>query len=481
MINKNFNDFRLSGEILKAIEMLNFQEPTDVQERVIPAILNKKDVIIKSETGSGKTAAFAIPICELVNWDEFKPQVLVVTPTRELANQVKDDIFNIGRFKRIKVTAVYGKTPIESQIKNLKQKTHFVVGTPGRLIDLINKGVFDVSNIKHLVLDEADEMLNMGFIDQIKDIIDLISTNRVTTLLSATMPKDIKKLCDEYMKNPKYFDMENETNIDVKVSQVRYSTNENEKLSLLHDILTFENPDTAIIFCNTKKAVDNISKEFEELDYPFKKLHGGMDQRDRTKVMADFKKGYFRYLVATDVAARGIDVENITHIINYDTPVDKDVYIHRIGRTGRRTNTGTAIIFVTPNEMKFFNKIQMAFSNKIIARERPSKQTIRKKKTKFINKIKSRPNLKRTKGSNLSKEILKLHINAGKKTKMRPTDIVGAISNIEGIEASDIGIISIIDVSTFVEILNNKGEYVFEKLQTTPIKGRLRIVSKANA
>jgi len=476
MTTKKFRDFRLSEEIFKAIEMLHFENPTDVQERVIPAILNKKDTIIKSQTGSGKTAAFAIPICELIKWDEYKPQVLVVTPTRELASQVKDDIFNIGRFKRIKAVAVFGKSPIESQIKDLNQKTHFVVGTPGRLIDLISKGALDVSNIKYLVLDEADEMLNMGFIEQLKEIIDTIKTDRITTLLSATMPKDIKKLCEDYMKNPKYFDIQNDTNMEARVTQSVYTIENESKINLLEDLLIFENPDTAIIFCNTRKSVDNIVKEFEELNYPFKKLHGGMDQRERTKVMNDFKKGYFRYLVATDVAARGIDIENVTHIFNYDMPIDKDIYVHRIGRTGRVDNKGIAISIVTPKEMKFFNKIQKQLSYNIEVKERPSKYALRKKKIRFTNKIKSKPNLKKTKGAELTKEILKLHINAGKKTKMRPTDIVGAISNIENVNASDIGIINITDVSTFVEILNNKGEYVFEKLQTTPIKGRWKYI-----
>src|SRR5665647_2269559 len=198
MIKENFNDYNLSSELLKAISMLNFKDFTEVQKQVIPAVLEQKDVVVKSQTGSGKTAAFAIPICQLIDWEENKPQALVIVPTRELAIQVKEDIFNIGRFKRLKVAAVYGKSSFYNQEKELKQKTHVVVGTPGRIIDHLERGTLDTSNIKYLVLDEADEMLNMGFIEQIETIIAALPSERVTMLLSATMPADIDSLCKKY-------------------------------------------------------------------------------------------------------------------------------------------------------------------------------------------------------------------------------------------------------------------------------------------
>jgi superfamily II DNA/RNA helicase len=480
MIIEKFNDFNLSTELLKAIDMLEFINPTDVQKQAIPLILSKKDIIIKSQTGSGKTAAFAIPMCELVDWDDFKPQVIVLTPTRELANQVREDIFNIGRFKRIKVVSVYGKSPIESQIKNLKQKTHFVVGTPGRVFDLIERGSLDVSNIKYFVLDEADEMMNMGFIKQIKSIVDTLPTNKITTLLSATISENVKSLSNKYMHNAIFLEISNENSVTSRIRQVYYNANSKDKMNFLLDITVVENPDSAIIFCNTRQTVDIVNNELEKQNYICKKIHGGMEQRDRTKVMNEFKEGYFRYLIATDVAARGIDVENITHIINYDIPQDINGYVHRIGRTGRKNNKGVAITFVTANEINFLDDIQNMLDKKIVLKKRPSGKIVDGYRNEFEIKLKSRKNIEKPKGIKFNEEIMKIHINAGKKTKMRPTDIVGAISNIEGIKAEDIGIISIIDVSTFVEILNNKGEYVFDKLQTTPIKGRLRIVSKAN-
>lgn len=460
--------------------MLNFASPTKVQELVIPAVLEQKDIIVKSQTGSGKTAAFAIPICELIDWDDNKPQALVIVPTRELAIQVKEDIFNIGRFKRVKVAAVYGKSPFYNQEKELKQKTHVVVGTPGRIIDHIDRGTFDTSNIKYLVLDEADEMLNMGFIEQVETIISSLSKERVTMLLSATMPKDIETLCNKYMKEPIHVEIEEKNSTADRICQERYTVSEKDKMKLLKDITIVENPDSCIIFCNTKQKVDDVFNELANLKYTCAKIHGGMEQRDRLRVMNDFKQGYFRYLVATDVAARGIDIDNISLVINYDLPLERESYVHRIGRTGRISREGRAITFVTQYEGKFLNDIHQYIGKEIPLKERPEQETVNKLKQEFVEKRNTSPEIKEAKGVPLSKEIMKLHINAGKKTKMRPVDIVGTLCSIEGITAADIGIINIIDVSTFVEILNNKGELVLQELQKITIKGRLRKVSKAD-
>lgn len=480
MTKLNFSDFHLSEDLLKAIHLLNFKKPTKVQEQVIPAVLEQKDIIVKSQTGSGKTAAFAIPLCQLADWDENKPQALVLTPTRELALQVKEDIFNIGRFKRLKVAAIYGKSPFYHQEKELKQKTHVVVGTPGRTIEHIEKETLDLSNIKYLVIDEADEMLNMGFIDQIETVITNLPSERVTLLLSATMPKDIDELCSKYMKDPLYVEIEEQSTTADRITQELYRVEPQNKRSLLRDILIMENPDTCIIFCNTKLQVDEVSEGLSNLKVSCEKIHGGMEQRDRLRVMQDFKKGWFRYLVATDVAARGIDIDNISLVINYDIPQDAESYVHRIGRTGRKNNVGKAITFVTENEEKFLQDIHQYTGKELILKEKPKKQEVEGAKQAFLEKSNTTPEIKETKGARFSEEIMKLHINAGKKTKMRPVDIVGTLCNIEGMTAADIGIINIIDVSTFVEILNNKGEMVLRALQKTPIKGRLRRVSKAN-
>lgn len=478
MIESSFSNYKLSSELIKAISMLNYRNPTKVQELVIPAVLEQRDVIVKSQTGIGKTAAFAIPICELLDWNENKPQALVITPTRELALQVKEDIFNLGRFKRIKVAAVFGGTSFYKQERELKQKNHVVVGTPGRIMDHLERGTFDPSKIKYLVVDEADEMLNMGFIDQIESIIERMPKKRIAILLSATMPEDIVNLCDRYMKDPMRVEIEEESKAIERIKQEIYTVGEKDKLNLLVDITIVENPDSCIIFCNTKLKADELFEDMKRLEYNCGKLHGGMEQSERLRVIDDFRQGAFRYLVTTDVAARGIDIDDISLVINYDIPQDKESYVHRIGRTGRLGKSGKAITFVTPDENKYLEDIQDYIGNRMELKDRPDKDTVESKKQDFYEKMRSLPQIRQRKGEQLSRDIVKLHINAGKKNKMRAVDIVGTLCSIEGMTAEDIGVINIEDVSTFVEILNNKGDAVLEALKDKPIKGKLRKVKK---
>ncbi len=480
MNKMKFKDYNIDPELLKSINILGFVSPTKVQQEVIPIALKNKDMLVKSQTGSGKTAAFAIPICQLVDWNENKPQALVLTPTRELAMQVRQDIFNIGRFKIIKVLAVYGQAPFYNQERQLKQKTHVVVGTPGRIIDHIERGTLDTSQIKYLVIDEADEMFNMGFIEQIETILNNISGKRTTMLFSATMPEDVESLCNKYMKDPIHVEIEGESLTVDRINQEIYEVDEFNKIELLKDITIIENPDSCIIFCNTREMVDKVYIELNRDDYTCDRIHGGMEQRDRIKVMEDFKNGYFRYLIATDVAARGIDVDNITHVINYDLPRETEAYVHRIGRTGRVGRKGKSITLVSEKEGKRLNDIINYIGKDISKKQIPSDDFVRSLKEEFDKKMNEIPEIKDFKGEELNKGIMKLHINAGRKTKMRPVDIVGTLCNLDGMTAEDIGIINVLDISTFVEILNGKGEMVLEKLQTTTIKGRLRNVSKAN-
>lgn len=480
MTNINFKDYKLSDEILKSLNMLNYKTPTKVQQEVIPVALENKDVLVKSQTGSGKTATFAIPLCELVDWDENKPQALILTPTRELAIQVKEDVFNIGRFKRIKVPALYGKSSFSLQAKELKQKTHIVVGTPGRTIDHIKEGNFITDNIKYLVLDEADEMLSMGFLEQVEEIISLLPKNRVTMLFSATMLDDINRLSKKYMKNHVTIEIEAKTLTVDRIQQDGYNIEETGKLNLLKDVTTIENPDSCVIFCNTQVKVESLYNELRKLKYPCDKIHGGMEQDERIKVMNNFKKGYFRYLIATDVAARGIDIDNITHVINYDVPVLRENYVHRIGRTGRAGKEGRAITFIMKSDERRMFEIYSYTGKELTMKMKPSKRLVMSLKPEFDKKLEQRQKVKEDKGANLSQEIMKIHINAGKKTKMRPVDIVGTLCSIEGMNAEDIGVISVLDISTYVEILNNKGEMVLKALQTKNIKGRPRKVTKAD-
>ncbi|AHA08624.1 ATP-dependent helicase [Bacillus toyonensis] len=479
MSKKEFSNYALSKEIIRALTGLGYEHPTEVQGEVIPVALKKKDLVVKSQTGSGKTASFGIPLCEMVEWEENKPQALVLTPTRELAVQVKEDITNIGRFKRIKAAAVYGKSPFARQKLELKQKTHIVVGTPGRVLDHIEKGTLSLECLKYLVIDEADEMLNMGFIDQVEAIIDELPTKRMTMLFSATLPEDVEKLSRTYMDSPTYIEIKAAGITTDKIEHTLFETREEEKLSLLKDVTTIENPDSCIIFCRTQENVDHVFRQLNRVNYPCDKIHGGMVQEDRFEVMDDFRKGKFRYLVATDVAARGIDIDNITHVINYDIPLEKESYVHRTGRTGRAGNKGKAITFITPYENRFLEEIEAYIGFEIPKAYAPSKEEVMKGKAVFEEKIHAKPIIKKDKSADLNKGIMKLYFNGGKKKKIRAVDFVGTIAKIKGVTAEDIGIITIQDNVSYVEILNGKGPIVLKTMKNTTIKGKQLKVHEA--
>ena len=480
MSQNRFSEYPLDESIVKSLSVLKYTDPTPVQREVLPLLLNKKDVIVRSQTGSGKTAAFGIPLCQLVDWEERAPQALVLTPTRELATQIKDEIFNIGRYKRLKVEALFGKTSYQTQVKNLKQRTHIVVATPGRLFDHIERGTIDLSQIKTLIIDEADEMFAMGFIDQVEDILQELPQNRTTALFSATMPDAVKKLTEHFLKHPKYVEITDTDQSKKRIRQQYIRVEDEDKLATLKDLLIVDNPDSSILFCNTKVMVERVVKELARADIKVDMLHGGMEQRDRTQVINDFKRGYFRHLVATDVAARGIDVADIALVVNYDLPDKPETYVHRIGRTARFENKGKTLSLVNPRDRASFAAIREAQGDVLEEIPRPSRATVDKYRLDFEQKQRKNPMIRKEKGLDFKEDIMKIHINAGKKTKMRPGDVVGAICNVEGVTGDDIGVINLMDVSTFVEILNGKGEKVLKALQSTPIKGRKRRVSRSN-
>lgn len=479
-MTKQFKDYGISEEILRALDGLGYTEPTEVQEKVIPLALEKRDISVKSQTGSGKTAAFGIPICELVEWDENKPQALVLTPTRELALQVSEDIMNIGRFKRVKATAVFGKQPFAKQRAELKQKSHVVVGTPGRVMDHIERHTLDLSKVEILVLDEADEMLSMGFIDLVESIMKMLPKKRLTMLFSATLPKDVEKLCHKYMIEPVDVEIEK---IEEKAKLIQhevYTVPEKNKLDLLKDITIVENPDSCIIFCRTKDNVDTLVDALDDAGYSVDKIHGGMEQDERFEVMNDFKRGEFRYLIATDVAARGIDIDGITHVINYDMPLENESYVHRTGRTGRAGQMGKAITLVTPYEDKFLAAVEKYIGFIIPLKDSPTKEQVVKGREAFNRKMKEEPELKVEKKEKLNEDIIKLYFNGGKKKKLRAVDFVGTISNLKGITSDDIGIITIQENVSYVEILNGKGSSVLKQMKDTTVKGKKLKVYIAN-
>lgn len=474
-----FNEFKLSSDILKALNGLGYHEATEVQAQVIPTILNKEDLMVQSKTGSGKTASYGIPVCEQIDWEENKPQALILTPTRELAVQVQEELMHIGRFKRLKVVAVYGKSPFKDQVRELKQKTHIVVGTPGRVLDHIERGTLNLQQIKSVILDEADEMLNMGFIETVEMILKMTPKARQTMLFSATMPNAIKKLAKNYLSQPTEIKIESKSIATDLVEHELYPVRMQEKVRLLQDLLTVQNPERCIIFCSTREAVDALYQGLKAKGYPVNRLHGGLEQKDRLDIMRQFKMGRFAYLVATDVAARGIDVSGMTHVFNFDLPEEKDAFVHRIGRAGRAGEKGKAITFVTPFETKWLEEIQNYIGFELPVAERPVVTEVEKSRAAFEAKLKAKPKMRMEKRADVNREIMKIYLNGGKKKKLRAIDFVGTILSIEGIEKEDIGIIDIQENVTYIDILNGKGWSVIDGLKTKTIKGKKLKVQKA--
>jgi len=471
--NLNFKNYSIEDPILKALDELNYKHPSKVQQEVIPLALMKNDIVVKAETGSGKTAAFSIPLCSLIPTEVKNPKALVLTPTRELAIQVKEDINNIGRYKKIRSAAIFGKQPFNTQINELKQRVHIVVGTPGRTLDHMEKGTLVTDDISFLILDEADEMLNMGFLEQVEEIISHLPKKRVNMLFSATMPDKIKEVYRKHMNDPKLVEIIPEISKKEKIDQGYITVKEQDKFSLLEKVLIAENPDSAILFCSTQDKVHEVFIKLKNKTYPVKELHGGMLQKDRLNAMSEFKAGGYRFLVATDIAARGIDVEKISLVINYDIPLEKEKYVHRIGRTGRAGNSGRAVTFVTPYEDKFLKELQEYIKYEIPKLSPPSKEDFIPKKEAFKLKNESFKNAVLKNKKEVKAGIVKIYLNGGKKKKIRPGDIVGALCKIPDVTVEDIGIIDVQENVSYVDVLNGKGHKVLKALQTSKIKGKI--------
>ncbi len=471
MLKNKFHRFALSEEIISALSVLGYQEPTEIQEEVIPFALQYRDIVAKSQTGSGKTAAFAIPICELVSWEEHAPQALILEPTRELAVQVKEEIFNIGRYKRIKVPVVFGGLPVDKQALTLKQKSHIVVGTPGRIMDHIRKENLNLSNVRFLVIDEADLMLDMGFFDEVKEIMESLQDKCVKMLFSATLGEHLSALIEAYMHNPVQILRETDKQTAEQVRQEYVKVEKEDKYKLFLKILMNENPNNCIIFCATREMANTLFQKLKRNKIRCGVLHGELEQKERLQTIDDFRNGKFHYLIATDVAARGVDFSGITHVFNYDFPTGKETYVHRIGRTGRNGAFGIAISMIQPDEKRMQTNVE-AFTGQEI--HLYDKEIV--DETPFWERQKEKVIIQKRKGAKFQKTITKLSIGGGKKSKMRAGDIVGTICSIEGMTDRDIGIIDIRDSLTYVEILNGKGQMVVKILQEKPIKGKLRKV-----
>jgi ATP-dependent RNA helicase DeaD len=529
-----FSELNLSPEVLKGVEDMGFEEATQIQTETIPLMIKGMDLIGQAQTGTGKTAAFGIPLLEMVDPKEKRIQALVMCPTRELAVQVAEEIRKIGKHKKgVNILAVYGGQPIDRQIRVLKAGVQIVIGTPGRLLDHIERKTIKMDMTKIVVMDEADEMLNMGFIEDIEKILKCASPERQTVLFSATMPRPILDITKRYQKEPKYVKITHEVLTAPNIEQSYFEVKHGMKIEALSRVMDANDFKTVLIFCNTKRMVDELTEQMHSRGYLADSLHGDKTQQQRDKVMQKFRAGKTDILVATDVAARGIDVENIDAVFNYDIPADEEYYVHRIGRTGRAGKSGKAFTLLYGNEMHKLRDIQRYAKIKIKPGTIPSRDDIEELKIKqFLDKVKDsitaggletqtkivekimdedhtsidiaaalikmfmdleKKDVKETaddlnapsgeyhrefsdgprRGGRRepSGDMVKIFINAGKERNIMVRDILGAITGETGVRGEKIGRIDLFDKYCFVQIDESVVDSVIEGLKGKKIKG----------
>jgi ATP-dependent RNA helicase DeaD len=380
-----FKDFDFKEKLQKSIEDAGFKEPSPIQVDAIPVILSGKDMVGQAHTGTGKTAAFGLPLINMMKGNNGVEAVVIV-PTRELAMQVSDELFRFGKSLSINTATVYGGQSYSRQLKHIST-AGIIVATPGRFLDLLRDHKIDI-NPSFVVLDEADEMLDMGFLDDIKEIFTFMPSNRQTLLFSATMPNAIKSLAKSILVEPEFITITQSEITNSRITQTYYVVDDYERDDALIRLYDFKNPEKSIIFCRTKKEVDRLSTFLVSQGFSAKGLHGDMEQKQREEAINSFKKGKLEVLIATDVAARGLDVNDVSHVFNYHLPFDSESYVHRIGRTGRAGKDGTAISIVTPHEFKMLQKIQKDTGGKLEAKVIPNIESVKEKKTDSLkNKI----------------------------------------------------------------------------------------------
>jgi len=354
-----FKDFKFHKDLLKGVRIAGFTEPSPIQKIVIPIIKNGEDLVGQAHTGTGKTAAFGLPLMDKIAKKEIE-RALVITPTRELATQVSDELYHLGRFCGIRTITVYGGVGYGRQIALINKGVQVIVATPGRLKDLYKKGKIDSFNPEIIVLDEADEMLDMGFLEDIKEIFEYIPQNRQTLLFSATIPKPIKELANEILTNPQFVSVvgDDESTTNNVIKQSYYVIEEAQRDEAIVKLLETEKINKSIIFCRMRREVDRLSEHLKAMGFLAEGLHGDLDQMERERIIKGYRRGESKVMVATDVASRGLDVKNVTHVFNYHIPFDPQSYVHRIGRTGRAGKSGKAITLVSTNEFKELQRIQ---------------------------------------------------------------------------------------------------------------------------
>lgn len=530
-----FKDLNLSDEVQKALAEMGFEEATPIQSQAIPHILDRKDVIGQAQTGTGKTCAFGIPAIEMLDPDIEGIQVLVLCPTRELAIQVSEELKNVSKFKeKTRILPVYGGQPIDRQIMALKKRPQIIIGTPGRVMDHMRRRTLKLQNLKMIVLDEADEMLDMGFREDIDTILKEIPEEKQTILFSATMPKEIMELTKKYQKAPVHIKAVHKELTVPSIEQCYLEVSESTKLEILSRLIDTNNVKLSLVFCNTKKRVDELAASLQSRGYASEALHGDMKQNERDRVMSKFRKGHIDILIATDVAARGIDVDDVEAVFNYDIPNDEEYYVHRIGRTGRAGRAGKAYSFIVGREIYKLKEIQRYTKSSIQLVKAPSLMDVEERKMgnlldrlkdaiqegnltrnigyieKFIEDVNSANSeesyittldvaaalLKMISGnsenqidnvvdpddyeSGAESGMVRLFINIGSNHKVQPRHIVEGIASNTSLPGKLIGAIDIFDKYTFVEIPREYASEVISSMKNNVIRGKKINIEKSN-
>jgi len=392
-----FAELGLSEKTLKALAEKGFEEPTEIQKACIPLLLEKgTEVVGQAQTGTGKTAAFALPIIETISEKSKNVEALILAPTRELALQVSEEINSLKGDRALEVAPIYGGASMENQLRKLKKGVQIVVGTPGRILDHIRRGTLKLSNLEFMVLDEADEMLDMGFIEDIEEVLKAVPEEKRMLMFSATMPKEILKLAENFMKNPQIVKTKKASESTSQADQIYYEVKESDKVEALTRIIDRDPSFYGVVFCRTKLQCDEVAKKLSDRGYDAAALHGDLSQKERENILKRMKERRLSILIATDVAARGLDIQDLTHVINYSLPQDPEIYIHRVGRTGRAGKNGTAITFITPSEARKFSYIKRASKSDIRREEIPTaSEVIESKKARMLedleNALKTEP------------------------------------------------------------------------------------------
>ncbi len=511
--NESFAGLGLGDNVLRALDDMGFETPTPIQARTIPDIMDGNDMLGQAQTGTGKTAAFGIPLIEKLNIENRSVQAVIMCPTRELAIQVTGELIKIGKHKNgLNVVPVYGGQSISHQLKALKRGAHVVVGTPGRTIDHLKRGTLDLSSLSMVVFDEADEMLNMGFRDDMEKVLSYASQPVQTIMFSATVPAAIRNIMKRYMNKPKTVQIERESIAAPNINQYAMEVRDSVRTEAICRMMDVEEYGLALVFCNTKRKTESLARELKSRGYSSDVINGDLSQNQRDRVMNSFRKGNIDILVATDVAARGIDVDDIEVIFNYDIPQDPEYYVHRIGRTGRAGREGTAITFVSGRGKKQLRYIEKLIKVRLEPLNMPSAEDVEQSKMKgffediteilekgglrpYIDQIEAMADdrftmteiaaalLRNQVGAEQSEStdsrqsaeeggVTRLVFDLGYNQKIGPGNIVGAITGETGISGNLIGNIDIKQQHTFVDISSKEANKVVSIMNRNTIKGR---------